>query len=338
MNRKRLFSILRTLLFLVIGVALLWLVLRNQNISEVWNKIKEAKWQWLLVSMALGFVSNIFRALRWNMLITPLGKTPKLYNTFGAVMIGYLANLAIPRLGEITRCGALSRYEKMRFDQLLGTVLVERIIDVLTLLSCLVLILILQFSRMKDFVMQQIVSPVTSKVAALFSGSWWAYMIVIGIIAVIGIAVFFGLSRMRKTGVTAKIRQAIVGFGEGLKTIGELENKKLFFLYTIALWFLYWMMSYVCFFCFSETADLGIIAGLVVMVMGGFGFAAPVQGGIGTYHILVSQTLMLYGISQQNGLAMAIITHGVQIFGMLVLGLLAWWLLPLINKNRLAEV
>ena len=128
--KQKIISILRILFFLGVGILLFWLVIRNQNLDEIKAKLQHANWWWPVLALFFAFISNIFRSLRWNMLIHPLGYKPKVKNTFGAVMVGYLANLAIPRLGEISRSAVLGNYEKMPFNKVFGTVVIERIIDV----------------------------------------------------------------------------------------------------------------------------------------------------------------------------------------------------------------
>ncbi len=128
------------------------------------------------------------------------------------------------------------------------------------------------------------------------------------------------------------------GFIDGIKTVGKLKNRNLFLLYTFLIWFLYFLMSYVCFFSFSATSHLGWIAALATMVFGGFGWAAPVQGGFGAFHALVTQTLVLFGIAEDDGLAFAILSHSTQVFGMLTFGLLSLVILPFINKKSPHEL
>jgi hypothetical protein len=331
--KAKLFSVLRIVLFFAIGAVLFWLVIRNQNLDEIKSKLQAANWWWAVGALAFGFLSNIFRAMRWNMLIHPLGFKPKVRNTFGGVMIGYMANLAIPRLGEVMRCAIVNRYEKVPVNKLLGTVVIERVIDVLTIFVLLLVVVLLEFEKMSDFSMQYVFSPMGRKLQAFISHSVLFYVVIVAAFAG-GLFLFWFLyTRFRRTRYFIKLKYIIRGFLTGLKSVGQLKNRNLFLFYTVLIWLLYLMMSYICFFCFPATSHLGFVIALAVMVFGGFGWAAPVQGGFGTFHIIVTQTLVLFGVAENDGLAYAILSHATQIFAMLFFGLLILILLPIVNRH-----
>lgn len=331
--KQKIFSAARILLFLAIGVFLFWLVIRNQNLQVIKSKLENANWWWPVLALVFGFLSNIFRSLRWNMLIHPLGYYPKMKNTFGALMVGYLANLAIPRLGEVSRSALLGNYEKIPINKVFGTVVVERVIDVLTIFLLLFVILFLEFQKMSSMAQTYVFGPISEKIGFLFSQGPVFYLLVVGIFAAVLFVSWFFVVRIKRTKYYLKLKDMLRGFVDGIKTIGNLKNRNLFLVYTVLIWLMYFLMSYVCFFSFPATSSLNLVAGLAVMVFGGFGWAAPVQGGFGTFHVIVTQTLILYGISEDNGLAFAILTHATQVFGMLVFGLLSLTLLPFLNRK-----
>lgn len=331
--KAKILSALRILLFFAIGALLFWLVIRNQNLEVIKSKLQAANWWWAVGALVFGFFSNIFRALRWNMLIHPMGFRPKVRNTFGGVMIGYMANLAIPRLGEVVRCAVVNRYEKIPVNKLLGTVVVERVMDVLSIFVLLLVVVLLEFEKMSSFSMQYVFSPMGRKLSAFVSHSVLYYLIIVAAFAG-GLFLFWFLyTRFRRTKYFIKLKYLIRGFLTGLKSVGRLQNRNVFILYTILIWLLYLMMSYVCFFCFPATSHLGFVIALAVMVFGGFGWAAPVQGGFGTFHIIVTQTLVIFGIAENDGLAYAILSHATQIFAMLIFGAVILVLLPIMNRN-----
>lgn len=307
--------------------------MRHQNIDEIKEKLRHADWKWAVLALIFGFISNIFRALRWNMLIHPLGDKPKLINTFGAVMVGYMANLAIPRIGEVTRCAVLSRYEKTPINKLFGTVVIERIIDVTTIFLLLLVVVLFEYDKMSSLSMQYVFDPLGEKLRLLFSHGALFYLVGTGLFLLLFFLLWFAFVRFRKTKYYVKIRFIIRGFVSGIKTVGKLQNRNLFLLYTILIWAMYLIMSYSCFYCFDATSNLGFVAALAVMVFGGFGWAAPVQGGIGTFDIIVTQTLVVFGIGADDGLAYAILSHATQMFAMLFLGLISLVVLPLINPK-----
>lgn len=334
--KQKLFSAVRILLFAAIGGFLFWLVICNQNLEEIKLKLETANWWWPVLALVFGLFSNIFRSLRWNMLIHPLGYKPSLINTFCSLMVGYMANLAIPRMGEVTRSAMLSNYGKMPMNKLFGTVVVERIIDVLTIFLLLLLILLIEFEKMSSMATQYVFAPIGDKVNFLFSQGLVFYLLVTGIFAAVLFASWFYIVRIKRSKYYLKLKDMLRGFADGIKTIGNLKNRNLFLLYTFLIWFMYFLMSYVCFFSFPATTTLGWLAALAVMVFGAFGWAAPVQGGFGTFHVIVTQTLVLYGIANNDALAFAILNHATQIFGMMVFGLLALILLPIINRKTAA--
>lgn len=332
--KKKIFSAVRILLFAAIGGLLFWLVIRNQNLEEIKRKLESANWWWPVLALLFGLISNTFRSLRWNMLIHPMGYSPKLVNTLGSLMVGYMANLAIPRLGEVSRSAMLSNYEKIPMNKVFGTVVVERVIDVLTIFLLLFLILLLEFEKMSSMADTYVFSPMSEKASMLFSQGMLFYVIVIGSFAVVLFVFWFFIVRLRDSKYYLKLKDMLRGFVDGVKTIGRLKNRNLFLLYTVLIWFMYLLMSLVCFYSFPATSSLGWNAALAVMVFGAFGWAAPVQGGFGTFHAIVTQALLLYSISNDDALAYAILNHTTQVFGMLILGLLSLIFLPIYNRKK----
>jgi glycosyltransferase 2 family protein len=328
---KRLLSVVKYLLILSVGVALLWLAFRGVSLTKTIDNMLQANFFWLFVSIAASLVAFVSRAIRWNMLIEPLGYKPSVTNTSAALMIGYLANLAVPRLGEVTRCGTLSRTEKVPFDSLLGTVIIERIIDVLCLLALIFLVAIIEFNRLGNLLIEKIYHPITEKIAKaihspLFIG------VLISLIAIIFLYFFF-----RKKNTTGTFSQKFTGIlrsvFNGIDTIRKLKSPLGFLFHTILIWFMYFLMSYTCFFALKETSLLGWHAGLFVLVAGGIGMSAPVQGGLGAYHMLVSEGLMLYGVENAPSLTFATLMHTSQTLVVIILGSLAFLYLFLKRRN-----
>lgn len=302
---------------LAIGVLLMWLSFRNVDLNEAWIKIKNAHWIWVWASVLCSVVAYASRAYRWNMLIKPTNHQPKLINSFYAVCVAYFANLAIPRIGEVTRCTVLSKKEKIPFDILLGTVIVERVVDALTLLLIMVILLVMEFDTMFDFLNENVFSK--------FNVSLSMPMI---IIAVIVIAAFIiGGWMFFKSQKFASLNKKVIGFlsgiAEGLKSVMQMKNKGLFIFHSVFIWFMYFLMVYLGFNAMDATASLGLREGVFVLVAGGLGMSAPVQGGIGAYHLLVSKGLLLFGVAYDNGIAFATLMHTSQLVQIVVLGLIA---------------
>jgi uncharacterized protein (TIRG00374 family) len=327
---KSILSILKYIIILSIGVALLFLAFRGVKLKDTVDEMLKADLFWLSVSIATSLVAFISRAIRWNMLIEPLGYKPSLGNTSAALMIGYLANLAIPRLGEVTRCGTLNQSEKVPFDSLLGTVIVERILDVLCLLTCIFMVALTEYERLGSFLNQNIFDPASRKITSAVNSP----LLIIITTSVLILLVFLVLKRRSKTNTfTAKIRGLLKGIINGLDTFRRLKNPFAFLFHTILIWTMYFLMSYTCFFALPATSGLDWHAGLFVLVVGGLGMSAPVQGGIGAYHLLVSQGLLLYGLTHDHGLAFATLMHTSQTLVVILLGALSFIYISIQRKN-----
>jgi uncharacterized membrane protein YbhN (UPF0104 family) len=264
------------------------------------------------------------------MLIEPLGFKPSLSNTSAALMIGYLANLAVPRLGEVTRCGTLNRSEKVPFDSLIGTVIIERIVDVLSLLACMVIVSITEFKRLGNFLIDNIYNPIAQK---FFSAIHSPLVITVLFLLLVFLAWYFFRKNSNKGNFSAKIAGIIRSIFNGIDTIRKLKNPLAFLFHSILIWVMYFFMSYSCFFALKDTSVLDWHAGLFVLVAGGMGMSAPVQGGLGTYHFLVSEGLMLYGIPKSTSLTFATLMHTSQTLIVIILGSFAFLYLFLKRRN-----
>jgi uncharacterized protein (TIRG00374 family) len=321
------FTVLKILLLLAIATGLLFFAFKGINVSEVFGKMKQANLFWLFLSFALSFIALISRAYRWNLLIEPLGYSPKLKNTTYAVSIGYFANLAFPRLGEVTRCGTLGRAESIPFSSLLGTVIVERIVDVITLFICLILAAIIEFRKVSEFL-----SPRIQNVKRfLISPIGIIVMVVVIIFIVLGIYYF-----KKKQQLKGKESPIVHFFNElikGIKSIANLNRPWQFIFQSFFIWGLYFLSAYVCFFALPATSHLGLKAALVILTLGAVGMTIPLPGGTGSYHILVSQGLMLYGLSKEDGLSFATLLHGLQLLMIVLVGSISLFLLFLENKK-----
>jgi len=271
-------------------------------------------------------VSNISRALRWNMLFHPMNIFPKPINAFLTIMLGYFANLGFPRIGEVVRAGTFAKYEQIKMDKVLGTIVVDRLADVACLLIVMGLALILEYDTMYSFVGPYLESFFEGKSTLL---------IILGIVAVVVLAgLFFFRNALWNSSVGKKVSNLFSGFADGLKSVGQLKNPALFLFHTFVIWVAYFLMAYLCFFAFEPTAHLSPVVGLMVFVFGAFGIVIPSPGGLGTYHFLVIACLTMYGISSDDALSYANINFFSLVLGCnVLLGLLALLILPIINKN-----
>jgi uncharacterized membrane protein YbhN (UPF0104 family) len=329
--RSKIFSVVKYLLLFAIGLLLLWLTFRKENLHDVFVKIEHANFFYVAIAFVFGFVAFVLRAHRWNMLLKPMGFAPKLSNACYALGIGYFANLAIPRIGEITRCGVLSKSENVPFEKLIGTVIIERVIDLFMLAFSMLLVALLEFDLLKNFLVEKIISPMKEKTSEGSSGSS-LWLILIGVVV---IAAMFFIFRSKKTQqLKIKIKQLYVGVIDGLKTIFKMKNPGWFVFHTVLIWILYFLATYVSFFSLESTSGLGVKEGIFVLVAGGLGMSAPVQGGIGAYHYIVSQSLMLFNISSTDGIVYATLVHTNQTILVVIIGIISLFLVFKVNKKK----
>ena len=330
--KLRLTSVLKYILLLSLAAILLFLAFRNVSLKTILHEMLQANPWWLLLSTVFSFIALYSRGYRWKLLIEPLGYNPGLANTTYSVMVGYLANLAFPRLGEVTRCGSLGTAEDIPFNKLLGTVVVERIIDVLSLLICIILVAIIEFNRLGSFLRKNLEEPLFAKLRTVTSSSIGIIALLLAILVFIALIVLFLRYSKRKSG--SKWTELVNGFLKGLISIKDLRKPWLFIFHSIFIWVLYYLSVYVCLFALPFTSNLGPAAALFLLVAGGLGMSAPVQGGIGAYHLLVSQGLLLYGVTLEDGLSFATLLHSLQMATVIVTGSIAMLLLFLHRKRK----
>ncbi len=331
--RKKFSNTIKFLIFFFAGIFLFWMAYRGQSASELWHVLKnDVNYWWILLSLFCGLLSHISRALRWNLLIESLGKKPKIGNTFLAVMVGYFANLALPRMGEISRCGIMKKYEKISFSQLIGTVVLERMFDVIMLLICLLIAFLTQFSVILKFFTNN--PEIGINLSKIFSSFYTILVLLAGFITA-----FFLHKKFKNSLFLERVKQIFMHFATGFKSIKKIKHKWIFVLHTVFIWLMYYLMTYVCFFGFEFTSNLSALAGLTVFVMSAFGMVAPVQGGIGAWHFMVIGTLLVY-LPQVSEIeimsrSFALVVHGSQTAMIIILGTLSVIALPFFNlKNK----
>jgi glycosyltransferase 2 family protein len=302
---------------IAITVTLLWLSLRGLNVegedkSEfIWNAWKKCDKGYLLIMAVVAMASHVLRAVRWRMLLEPTGNKVSLSNSFLSLMIGYLVNMAVPRGGEVSRCYNLYKLEETPVEVSFGTVVVERIVDLICLILLIGISFIVEWTRLKAFIDTLDFSRSGS--------SSFPIWIIIAIVLLLGLVVAFYLLRNNQ-----KLRKILVGFKDGVMAIFQLKNKTLFILYSIAIWTLYFIMSYFVVIAFPETRELGVSAVLTLFAIGSIAMAAPLPGGAGSYHTLVPLGLvMLYNLPKSDAIAFVFIFHGWQTVIMIVAGVIS---------------
>jgi glycosyltransferase 2 family protein len=338
---KKIRNITRFTLFLAAGILLLYFAFRGIDFSEMAVHFREARYGWIGLSLVFAVISHISRSRRWILLIQPLKYNPSLWNTVNAVLFGYLANYALPRAGEITRCISLGKKEKIPVDSLVGTVIIERAIDLLSMLLILFILLIARFEQFGFFFSDYIFQPMGEKITAIFGQTTLFWIIV----AATFIAALTILYIYRKKILTLqpvrKVIKILKGVAQGLKTVLRMERKLEFLFHTLFIWFNYAMMTWVIVFSLPDiTGHLTFVDGIFLLVIGSMGMAVPVQSGIGAFHWIVSRGLQfVYGLELTEGLVFATLQHESQTLLILVLGTIAMIMLFSKNKKiRLAKI
>ncbi|SDC60523.1 lysylphosphatidylglycerol synthase transmembrane domain-containing protein [Williamwhitmania taraxaci] len=324
---KHISTTLKYLLFLSIGVALLYFAFKDMPLAKLWDGLKTANYYWVGVTVMLGVAAYISRAYRWNLLIESLGYKPRLLHTTSAVLVGYLANIAFPRLGEVTRCAMLHKSDKIPFDSLVGTVIVERAFDIFTLIILILVVAISKISLFGNFFSQHLIVPLSKSIGNNINIPT-EYYIFSGLI-LLGLVVFGFLLRekFKHSTPVLKIKKAAVGVIVGLKTGYQMKRRKAFLFSTLVLWVSYWLMSWLIVFAIPETGSLGPLDGLFLLAAGSIGMAAPVQGGFGSFHLMLALALGLYGISWENGLIVATLSHESQALFAVILGIIGFYII-----------
>jgi len=334
--RKSLTQTLKFLVFLIIGILLMWLAFRNVRLNKLIEGLKGADYKWVFLSLMFGSFAYLSRARRWAILIKPLGHTPSFMNTFYSLMTGYMANLALPRIGEITRCVALGKKEKMPAEQLFGTVVIERTIDFISLLSIMVTLIMLRGEQINQFLKVSILIPLQKKVLSLLGFTWIIWLIIAAVILFAGYLMIRHKTKLMNIRFFAKIADIFKGIVNGLKTITRLENKWEFIFHTVFIWVNYTLMTWVVVFAIEPTSHITLGDSIFLLVIGGLAMSAPVQSGLGAFHYIISRGLaFVEGVRIEDGLIYAFLTHESQLILVLIVGSISFYMI--FRKDRKKE-
>ncbi|MGB0390086.1 MAG: lysylphosphatidylglycerol synthase transmembrane domain-containing protein [Salibacteraceae bacterium] len=333
MIKKLAVSTLKIGLPLALGVYLVWYffdTLTPEQKNQIAEAVKQANYWWVLLSAVPAILSHVSRAYRWKYTLEPLGYKPDFFNSFFSVMIGYSVNLAIPRLGEISRCGFMNRYDKMPFDKLIGTVIAERLADAIILLATITATVLIQYDLISDFV-----NGLLSDKFGNISGT--SVLIAMGGLLVgglLGLYLVYKIDWKIKLFIT--IQNVIKGVISGVASILTMKNKGWFLAHTAFIWLMYFYMLYFNFFALEETSSISFSAALTAFTLGGLAMALT-NGGIGAYPLAIQAALSLYGFSEAAGGALGWIMWIAQTLLIIVLGAGSMLLMPIYNKRKNAN-
>ena len=308
---------LKYLAFLLLAGILLHFSFKGVKWSDFISGLQSCNWWWIAASMAIGILGFLFRALRWRILLRAINKDVTLGETFNGINIGYITNFIFPRAGEVARCGVIANTRKVSFEKSLGTVVLERSLDMVCLLLWMFLLLVFSWGEFGSFIKGEILQPLQGKFSSLVLP-----LSILCAIAVAGCAALWIFrKRLMEIKIVGRIMQVIKGLLEGVFSAFRMEEKWMFFLYTLLIWLTYWLTSLTTIYAFPQVGHLGGIDALFLMIIGGFGWVVPVQGGLGAYHFIVSLALAkVYGIAQATGVVFATISHEAQALVMILCG------------------
>ncbi|MDO4770729.1 lysylphosphatidylglycerol synthase transmembrane domain-containing protein [Porphyromonas sp.] len=324
---KALSTALRIFIPLAFGILILWLLYRNMDFDELWKTLKsDANFGIIGLSLIFGFIANTVRGLRWDILIKATGEESRVINSVLATHGNYAVNMALPRMGEVWRCGVMSHYSGIGFPKLFGTLLIDRAFDFVIVGLLLAFAGIFNIGFFSTFFENN--PTLFETVRQIFNST----------ILYVGLAIFLFAAYIvwryfRHLTLVQKIIGAVKNVWQGLKSIATLKDKWLFIIYSILLWGGYFLFFYTTFFAFSFTADLGLRIGLIAFIMSSIAVAAPVQAGMGAWHFMVIYTLAAFGVSKSDAGSFALIVHTIQTLFTTLIGIIAMGLLPVVNKK-----
>jgi uncharacterized protein (TIRG00374 family) len=346
---KRIREFFQFVLFTGIGALILVLVYKSQNAAYIadcalkgipeaecslFEKLKSdfasVNYWWVLAVITAFIISNILRAHRWLLLIRTMGVQGRMSNAFFTIMVGYFANMGLPRVGEVVRAGLFAKYEKIGPEKVMGTIVVDRLLDLASLLFAILLAIVLQGKILFAFF--------KGKFSDSVFGKGWIYLLIILFFSLI-----FLLYKYRRIikrwSLYQKIHHLVEGFRDGLRSLRRVEKPWVLILETVLIWFMYYLMMFLCFKSFQPTHDLGLMAALMVFVFGGLGVVFPTPGGMGTFHAMVIIALSIYGIQGDDAFSFANIQYfSVQLIGCMLMGIIGLIVLPIINRKAKPNV
>jgi len=306
------------------GILLLYLSFRGIRLGDFWSDIKNARYTWVFAGMVIMLAAHVARAYRWNLQIEPMGYKPRLFYTTMAVLIGYFANLAFPRIGEVTKCGSLSKSDKIPMESLVGTVIVERVFDLLTVIILLAVVFFARIHVFGAFISKNLFGPFLNSIQASHDHSLLLWIIILAVVLGLVVTAFLFRQRLKKYKGYGKLGKIWAGLKNGLQSLFVMKKMYRFLFFTFLIWLLYLISTYILFFSLPATSALNFLDALFILVFSSIGMTLPTQGGFGTYHLLVSLGLTLYGISREDGMAYAILSHESQTLMIIILGMISF--------------
>ena len=305
---------LKTVLPIVLGALILYMVYDDFDFSLLWSELMGMNLWWFAVTVVFGIMSHVVRGWRWRLTLAPLGYNPSAATCVDSVYVAYAANLVLPRVGEVSRCVILERHERVPFAHALGTLVMERMIDTLMVVLITLVAVALQWQVFVEFIGE---AGFRLPGGAILSTPHGLVISLLSMVAIVVLLFFF----LRKLSIWQKIRSFAARFMEGLLSLKKMKNGWLFVVETVGIWFCYFMQFYLCFFCFGFSSGLSVAAGLLLFVGGSIAVVVPTPNGAGPWHFAIISIMVLYGVSTTDAQVFALIVHSTQTLLVAILGL-----------------
>lgn len=303
-----------------------WYVFRDIDLQTLLNELSRMNLFWIGASVILNMLSQLVRAYRWKTLFLPLKYKPRIINLYFAILVLAFTNQVIPRGGEIARLGVVNKYEKVPFSKLFGIALIERLTDFVILILIFIAILLWKFSLIQEILKLQEIN--------LNDIGWQRFLIVTGIVALVVLIVII---IFKKTNLKNKFQKKIEKFKqdvhEGFSSILHIKNKFLYFSQSLLIYAIWLLMLYILFFAYQPTQNLGFGTAAFTFGLATMAFLIPVQAGMGAWHFVVIQCLLLFGVGEEAGKAFSLMAHSVTNHIYLITGIVAFVLIPLVNRE-----
>lgn len=328
---KKISSIIQYAVLVFIGGLLIYFSIKRTSVSkeEIIQAFSQANWFWITISLIISFFSHFARAYRWNYLLENYGHRVDVFTSTASVLIGYLANYGLPRMGEISRCAVVSKYNKIPVDIALGTVIAERVIDLILMFVVFLLVVNFQYHDLQALLNMYVLSPLNQK----FQNVNWSIVLVAGLLFV---AVLFWI--MRKKSSSSSLMDKVIQFVQNLFRpllgIHKLKRPVGFGIWSLTIWLLYFLSMYTCALSLNATEHLGVYKILVLFLFGTVGVIVT-PGGIGAYHFLVTEILLFYGVDKASAVVFPWIIWGTQFILILISGGFSFILLPLYHSKKI---
>ena len=326
---------IKLLLPVLLGGVILYWMYRDFDFKRIESvMLYDMDWTWMLLSLPFGITAQLFRGIRWRQTLEPVGERPRLSTCVNSIFLSYAASLVIPRIGEFTRCGVLSRCDGVSFPKALGTVVTERAIDTLLVMLITGLTLLAQMRIFGSFFQ----STGTSLDSILRNFSATGYIVTAVCAVAILVLLHFLLKRLA---IYNKVKATLSGIWQGMISLRSVKNIPLFIILTLGIWGSYFLHYYLTFFCFEFTSDLGLMCGLATFVVGSIAVIVPTPNGAGPWHFAVKTMLLIYGataisgrrITADEALSFVLIVHTIQTMLVVLLGVVAWIMIGLKEKR-----